>query len=296
MFRLACLCFLFPLFSFFIIINASSTNSTSSSTSTACRTYSCADGLEIRYPFWLSGGSLPDQYCGYLEFELLCYDGSPTISLPTGRYYRVANIDYANHSIHLVDVDTANRTCPRAIHSVPIGSLPLSHSPLNLNLSFHYNCTSHPSRASPIRCLTSGVNESFVFVAGNETGGLDWSKNCQESIVVTVMKDQITSTGLMNEFAGAMNKGFVLDWQTPNTNSCDECEDSGGTCGYNNVRKESVCFCKDGSVQSNSCLGMLDGSFSCNRTCCSFFLDLKTKTDICLQCCQSLLLFTLCLQ
>ncbi|XP_054794686.1 LEAF RUST 10 DISEASE-RESISTANCE LOCUS RECEPTOR-LIKE PROTEIN KINASE-like 2.1 isoform X2 [Prosopis cineraria] len=122
-----------------------------------------------------------------------------------------------------------------------------------------YNCadglkiSSHPSDASPITCLTSGVKQSFVFVTGNETEGFDWSNTCEESVVVTVMKDGITSEGLMNEYREAMNEGFILDWQT--AKSCDECEASDGICGYSNTRKESLCFCKDGSVQSNSCSG-----------------------------------------
>ncbi|XP_028800182.1 LEAF RUST 10 DISEASE-RESISTANCE LOCUS RECEPTOR-LIKE PROTEIN KINASE-like 2.3 [Neltuma alba] len=252
-------CFFLPLFSFFIH-NASASNSTSSST--VCRPYSCADGLQIRYPFWLSHGSPPDQYCGYQEFGLICSDGGyPIFSLPPGLYYRVAGIDYDNHIIHLIDLDTYNRTCPRALHNVPLGNLPLSHSPLNLNLGFHYNCSSYPYNASPIRCLTSGAKQSFVFVMGNEsTRDFDWSKTCEQSVVVTVMKDHVTSEGLMNEYKEAMNEGFFLNWQT--AKSCEECEASDGICGYSNTRKQSLCFCKDGSVQSNSCSGRRKGHLS----------------------------------
>lgn len=100
-----------------------------------------------------------------------------------------------------------------------------------------------------------------MFVTGNETKGFDWSENCGESVVVTVLKDEITSGGLMNEYAEAMDKGFVLDWHT--SEGCVECEDSesGGVCGYSNTGKEIVCFCKDGDVRSNSCSGMLVGLF-----------------------------------
>ncbi|KAI9088108.1 hypothetical protein K1719_030085 [Acacia pycnantha] len=241
--------FSLPLFFFFIHI-ASASNSISSSS--VCPTNSCADGLQIRYPFWLSQGSPPDQYCGYQVFGLICGDSYPIFSIH-GLYYFVEDIDYDNHTLHLVDNDTFNETCPRALHSVPLGSLPLSHSPLNLNLRFYYNCSSHPSGATPISCLTSGVNESFGFVEGNETGGFDWSKNCGESVMVTVMKDRVTSEGLMNEYKEALNEGFVLDWQTDQ--SCVECEASDGICGYSNTKKEVLCFCNDGSIQSNSCSG-----------------------------------------
>lgn len=246
-------CFFLPMFFSFIHIY-SATNSSSSFTT--CPTYSCDDGLKIRYPFWLSSqGSTSDyQYCGYQEFGLLCAHGHPILPI-IGKYYYVTNIDYDSHTLHLVDYDTLNQTCPRALHSVPLGSLPLSHSPLNFNLSFHYNCSSYPSDASPIGCLTSGLNESFVFVEGNETvRGFDWSRSCEISVTVTVMKEYITSDGLMNEYKEAMNKGFVLDWQT--SKSCVECEASGGLCGYSNTKKEVLCFCNDGNIQSNSCSGM----------------------------------------
>ncbi|XP_028800179.1 LEAF RUST 10 DISEASE-RESISTANCE LOCUS RECEPTOR-LIKE PROTEIN KINASE-like 2.1 [Neltuma alba] len=241
-----------------------------------CPPSSCADGLQIRYPFWLSDshGSPPNHYCGYEEFGLICshQGGYPIWSPPPGLRYRVAHVDYDNHTIHLIDVDTFNRTCPRALHKVPLGNLPLSHSPLNLNLSFHYNCNSHPSNASPIRCLTSGVKQSFVFVMGNESNeGFDWSKTCEESVVVPVMKDRVTSKGLMNEYKEAMNEGFLLNWQT--AQSCEECEASDGICGYIDTRKESLCFCKDGNVQSNSCSGLIAAGVGALLICIIFFFS-----------------------
>ncbi|KAF7819894.1 LEAF RUST 10 DISEASE-RESISTANCE LOCUS RECEPTOR-LIKE PROTEIN KINASE-like 2.1 [Senna tora] len=242
MLNLKFVCFLVPLFLFFL--NSSATNST------ICPTDNCLIGPQIRYPFWLSQGSSPPQLCGYQEFSFLCVSGYTIFSPPPGRYYYVKHINYNNQSIHLVDFDTANETCPRALHDFPFGTLPLSHSPLNMDITFYYNCSSYPSGVTPIRCLTSGLKESFVFVAGNETSGFDWSKNCEEKVSVAVLKDQITSGGLMEEFVGALNEGFVLDWQTPE--SCDECEASDGLCGYSDDTKGMLCFCKDGS---NSCSG-----------------------------------------
>lgn len=107
-----------------------------------------------------------------------------------------------------------------------------------------------------IQCLSSGANKSFVFVMGNETKGFDWSGNCEEKIVVTVLKDEITSDGdLISQFAGALDEGFVLEWQT--ASYCVECEESDGICGYSNTEKEMLCFCKDGSTKKSTCDGML---------------------------------------
>ncbi|RDX67838.1 LEAF RUST 10 DISEASE-RESISTANCE LOCUS RECEPTOR-LIKE PROTEIN KINASE-like 2.1, partial [Mucuna pruriens] len=252
MFKIQFVCVVPALFLFFTTTSGSHN---SSSSSTTCPTYRCRNGPNISYPFWLSQGSPPDQYCGYSEFGLVCDNhGYPIFAPPPGLYYYVKDIDYENHSLKLVDFDTANQTCPRALHKVPLGNLPLSHSPLNLNLSFYYNCSHHPSGVPSIKCLSSGVNESFVFLMGNETKGFDWLGNCEANVVVTVMKDEITSDGdLINEFAGAMNQGFVLEWQTPAT--CVDCQDRNGVCGYSNAMKELLCFCND----ANSCRGMLAG-------------------------------------
>ncbi|QHO43115.1 uncharacterized protein DS421_5g160070 [Arachis hypogaea] len=233
-------------------------NTTSSST--LCGTKSCPNGPNISYPFWLSHGSPPQEYCGYPEFGLICLDDGNTIfSPPPGLYYYVKHIDYDNHSIKLIDFDTTNQTCPRALHGFPIGNLPLSHSSLNLNLSFYYNCststTSHPSNVPDISCLRQGSKESFVFLKGNESKGFDWSERCEENVDVTVMKDEISSNGgeygLVSEFGRAMNEGFVLEWETEET--CKECEASEGYCGYSSTNKQILCFCKDGTVRTNNC-------------------------------------------
>ncbi|ESW32388.1 hypothetical protein PHAVU_002G318200 [Phaseolus vulgaris] len=242
--KFAFLCFFATLFLFF----TKTSGSHNTSSSPACLTQRCTYGPNISYPFWLTHA---DQLCGYHELGLFCYGGHNTFS-HIGLYYRVKDIDYENHRLHLVDLDTFNETCPKALHSVPLGNLPLTHSPMNLNLSFYYNCSNYPSGVPSIPCLTSGVNQSFVFVLGNETKGFDWSGNCQENIVVTVMKDKITSDGdLISQFAGAMDEGFVLEWHT--ASYCVQCEASDGVCGYSNTEKEVLCFCKDGSTKNSTC-------------------------------------------
>ncbi|KAK7398899.1 hypothetical protein VNO78_10073 [Psophocarpus tetragonolobus] len=262
MLKFAFLCALFLLFT---TRTTSGSHNISSSETTCPANKRCKNGPNISYPFWFSQGSPPDQYCGYPELGLICYDNGNTIfAPPPGLNYYVKDIDYASHSLKLVDFDTANKTCPRALHKFPFGNLPLSHSPLNLNLSFYYNCSQYPSGVPSIKCLSSGLNESFVFLMGNETKGFDWLRNCQENVVVTVMKDQITADGgLVNQFAGAMDEGFVLEWQT--TASCAQCEASNGVCGYSTTKKETVCFCNDGSTRSNKCQGEEGSSTGLSR-------------------------------
>ncbi|KAK7847939.1 leaf rust 10 disease-resistance locus receptor-like protein kinase-like 1.2 [Quercus suber] len=238
---------------FFFFVNSLGNNS-----SPLCQLHNCGD-VNIRYPFWVLNENASDQqqYCGYKGFGVMCLNGTAVLELAGGRYH-VKDINYDDYTLALVDIDVSNQTCPRARHSVSLETLPLKYSSMNLNLSFYFNCTSDPPIPVPsnsIQCLNIGSNRSYVFVENRETEVNDWSKNCEEKVVVTVRKTQINMTNLTGGFGRAMNDGFVLDWET--VKDCVTCESSEGYCGYNAAAEEYLCFCNDGSTNSNSCKGML---------------------------------------
>ncbi|KAM1026491.1 hypothetical protein ACFX2I_039354 [Malus domestica] len=246
---------------FFLIVKSYGISNTSSSSSSTniCGTYDCGNGLTFRYPFWHGEATTADQYCGYPGFGLTCSaDGEPILTLPTDSYY-VKQINYTDSTVHLVDIDVVGHTCPRARHNVTLGTLPLNYSHPDLNLSFYFNCTSYPPLVPPIGCLGYGKMQSYVFTVGNETEGFDWFENCEENVVVPVIKTtEITSgfDGLIGGFGGAMNEGFVLDWGM--AKDCGSCEANGGFCGYNNTAHNFLCFCKNGTRTNGVCKqGML---------------------------------------
>lgn len=248
---------------FFLIVKSYGISNTSSSSSSTniCGTYDCGNGLAFRYPFWHveDEATTADQYCGYPGFGLTCSaDGEPILTLPTDSYY-VKQINYNDSTVHLVDIDVVGHTCPRARHNVTLGTLPLNYSHPDLNLSFFFNCTSYPPLVPPIGCLGYGKMKSYVFTVGNETEGFDWFENCEENVVVPVIKTtEITSDfgGLIGGFGGAMNEGFVLDWGM--AKDCGSCEANGGLCGYNNTAHNFLCFCKDETRTNGVCKqGML---------------------------------------
>ncbi|KAL6182854.1 hypothetical protein ACLB2K_044266 [Fragaria x ananassa] len=193
-----------------------------------------------------------DQYCGYPGFGLKCSDsGEPILGLPNNDSYFVKHIYFTLSTITLVDIDIVDQTCPRATHSMSVGTLPFDYSPLDVNLSFYFNCTSFPDPilVPPITCWgIYSTKKSYVFKEGEEPDGFDWSKNCEENVVVTVKETEINRSIAINELSGAfgvaMNKGFVLNWTM--AKECVSCETNGGFCGYNNTAREVLCFCKDG--------------------------------------------------
>ncbi|KAM5571205.1 LEAF RUST 10 DISEASE-RESISTANCE LOCUS RECEPTOR-LIKE PROTEIN KINASE-like 1.2 [Rosa sericea] len=224
------------------------------SASTNCPEYNCGNGLKFHYPFWKIEDSTAHQYCGYPGFGLNCSEsGKPILSLPNNDSYYVRDINFILSTITLVDIDVVNQNCPRARHSMSVGTLPLDYSPLDVNLSFYFNCsTSFPDPAvPPITCLgLDGTNKSYVFTEGKEPHGFDWSENCEENVVVTV-KETEEIFRLSVAFGEVMNNGFVLNWIM--AKECGSCEANGGLCGYNNSTAPGfLCFCKDGSIITRS--------------------------------------------
>ncbi|KAI4350944.1 hypothetical protein L6164_005346 [Bauhinia variegata] len=219
-------------------------------------------GVLIRYPFWQQGNTTSaGKSCGYTGFGLAYSDDGrpPILTLSSDTYY-FKEINYTNNTLTLIDTDVANQTCPRASHNVTIGDLPLSYRKLVKNLTFYFNCTAYPSALSHIQCLNNSKGKrSYVFEEGDEASDFDWSMNCEDKVVVTVNENEINGASLSTGFGVAMNKGFVLNWET--ATPCAKCEISGGNCGFDRVNNvQTLCYCIDGSIITDgtkSCKGML---------------------------------------
>ncbi|KAL9324473.1 hypothetical protein ACSQ67_009330 [Phaseolus vulgaris] len=238
----------YSLFAVFIIVSCHA--QTYSTTSTACAPSKCGT-ISISYPFWKKSSTNVVEFCGYPEFGLECLDDHAIIRFPTDTY-RVAEINYDDHSITLLDIDILEQPCPRARHNVSLQNLPFSLSSLDLNLSFYFNCSSYPSSVEHIGCLQHGKNQSYVFVAGEEVkNGYGWVRECEEHVVVTVKEEEIDVSNLISDFGDAMKKGFVVDWRRGE--DCAVCEESGGYCLFDPSTKQSSCLCRDGRTVAKSC-------------------------------------------
>lgn len=124
---------------------------------------------------------------------------------------------------------------------------------MDVNISFYFNCTASPPSVSPISCLGTfgGSRSSYVIEEGEEIDGF---KGCEEKVVVTVKRTASVKGQLSNGgFEIAMNGGFELDWRT--AKECGACEATKGFCGFNQTVNKFLCFCGDGSIQSQMCTG-----------------------------------------
>ncbi|XP_048136847.1 LEAF RUST 10 DISEASE-RESISTANCE LOCUS RECEPTOR-LIKE PROTEIN KINASE-like 2.1 isoform X1 [Rhodamnia argentea] len=218
--------------------------------------------VQIRYPFWNVSDDAP-VHCGYLGLGIACPYGSrhPILSLQGDNYF-VTDINYDNETLTLVDVDIAiaGQECPRVSHNLTLGSLPLAYNSANAILTFLFNCTTPvariPADLVAVDCLRSGDNQSYVFVNKSleEVAAFDKELDCEDTEVAPVKRTNVTAGNVAEEFAGAMNEGFVLDWEK--AKDCGECEHSGGRCAVDE-EEQLLCYCDDESIH-------YDGSF-CKR-------------------------------
>ncbi|KAK3440512.1 hypothetical protein EUGRSUZ_B00789 [Eucalyptus grandis] len=222
---------------------------------TICESQSQCGNISIKYPF--STVSDAPVYCGYPQLRISCpdVDNPPTISLP-GDTYLVTEINYVEETLTLVDIDVADRICPRASHNLTINSLPLGYNSADVNLTFFFNCSTPPLAPNPARaidCLRSGDNQSYVFVnmSPDEAAAIREAWGCEEAVVAAVKRTEVTAANGGDELAGAMSEGFALDWAA--VRECGACEHSGGRCAFNQ-NEQLLCFCEDGSNHT-------DGSF-----------------------------------
>ncbi|KAD7117383.1 hypothetical protein E3N88_04651 [Mikania micrantha] len=252
--RLLLLLHLLPFFFFTAIPAAAQSNNQYGNN---CPSYTCGD-VNISYPFWKTGSETTNQFCGYQGFGINCTDRNiPLISFGNDSYY-VRRIDSNNNyrSIVLIDYDVSSVvpgppiSCPRVRHNITLGTLPLQFPTSMVNLSFHFNCTGHPSFAIEIPCLFRTERNAYVNVM-NDTTEEEWADySCADKVVTTVFPETDLIPNLVAIYGRLLGGGFEMQWEP--TDDCERCEDSGGRCGYLNTTSTSfMCFCPDGTIKNN---------------------------------------------
>nr|CAD1823505.1 unnamed protein product [Ananas comosus var. bracteatus] len=212
-----------------------------------CSSSSTCGGVEISYPFWRSDGppSFSAVHCGYPGFGIACEEDKqqPILQIGSGHSYKVTNIDYANRTINLTDMDVILATpdtigCPRSLHNFTFSSdvaSSLNYTGADANLTFFFNCPD-PAGLQPdfphnvIPCLGYEGNSTFVFRSDDVPYNFTfWSGTCEDVVVAPVLLDILATYN----FSEALNYGFQLAWMAGAPEGCGECESSGGRCGFN---------------------------------------------------------------
>ncbi|XP_077244653.1 LEAF RUST 10 DISEASE-RESISTANCE LOCUS RECEPTOR-LIKE PROTEIN KINASE-like 2.5 isoform X2 [Tasmannia lanceolata] len=248
--------------------------------------FTCGNNINISYPFWYNNGG--DQYCGYPNFGLSCYNQRTVLSLAYAEYY-VEDINYNEQTITLVDIDLRQSTCPRARNNVTLENTPLSlYSRVDLNFTLFFNCSSLPfSSAYSLSCLRSGTRQSYIALI---TGGLNWSGFCEESVVVPVIYTAWNDSVGFGNYSNLLEQGFQLKWSS--FTDCGACEASHGYCGYNTTL-DFFCICEDGTyprtcppgyrnstMKKKAILGVTIGVGSFLLVCLLFCLSSRWKFSL----------------
>ncbi|KAF5201557.1 LEAF RUST 10 DISEASE-RESISTANCE LOCUS RECEPTOR-LIKE PROTEIN KINASE-like 2.7 [Thalictrum thalictroides] len=248
--------YLSPAFYFFFIITIIGLSfCAEDSKYTACtRSFECGDMKNITYPFW--GNGRPE-YCGHPDFQLKCRkDNSVEIEIQS-QSYRVLHINKLQQTLALNPLNYYGGDCP------PFSNISLNMNTFSFNqnttqiLTLFYNCPTIPLLSTNFTCSinanTDGINYFWIANYLLPIPSPDFTK-CKVSIVVPILQrlvdnflryNFIKDHGPTSSLEQVLKNGFELVYFT-NVSVCNECESSGGRCGYDQVSSQPICFCRDG--------------------------------------------------
>ncbi|XP_039163792.1 LEAF RUST 10 DISEASE-RESISTANCE LOCUS RECEPTOR-LIKE PROTEIN KINASE-like 1.2 isoform X1 [Eucalyptus grandis] len=225
-----------------------------------CVPYPCGD-QEISYPF--KHNERPN-HCGFPGYELGCDGDNLTLSMESLKYW-VIHIDWSTHILEVARTDLWDDICPETHVNTTLNCSLFNYASTYPNSTLFYDCDSSPSLQPYywFPCPWSGDG----YFAPNATIENPLHEIC--NISVPVPFSHIEALGLppppkdsddratISEF---LKKGFEITW-IADTSQCENCNKSGGRCGYDWIRHQFNCFCPDGA-HSPTCNGKrVRGSF-----------------------------------
>ncbi|KAF7811289.1 LEAF RUST 10 DISEASE-RESISTANCE LOCUS RECEPTOR-LIKE PROTEIN KINASE-like 2.1 [Senna tora] len=218
---------------------------------TNCRNlFDCGGKIKnIGFPFW---GNARPEGCGYPELHLNCSGNSTFITIQDVKYMVLdANAD--QHVLRIARLDYMEDLCPTKFLNTSLDHKVFEYMPDQQyqNLTLLYGCPASPppnsSKFGQFRCPVNDDKNLIYPLSGDISG---YSLLCYTSVVVPVVSsillDNIVDLG---EVQGAMRDGFEVKWIVGG-GECDECEKSGGVCGYDGGSNQTTCYCQDQSSGS----------------------------------------------
>ncbi|KAF5479927.1 hypothetical protein F2P56_000709 [Juglans regia] len=211
--------------------------------------FDCASAKDIGYPFW--GSNRPD-YCGYPGFELDCSGDDPLINI-TFIKYRVLEIVKESRTLKVAREDYWKTTCPPTIVNTTINFSIFSYPSSLVNLTLYYEC----SLSSSLPNLPNQLDQMairFSCPINGSAGATNYYSNsivdllgaCKYNVKVPVVTPATPVSLTKEALIEAIDGGFMLEWHASN-NNCDECQRSGGLCGFNTSTNVLACHCANGT-------------------------------------------------
>ncbi|TVU22059.1 hypothetical protein EJB05_31735, partial [Eragrostis curvula] len=215
-------------------------------TTAPCAQASCG-GLNISYPFWLSGTHPPK--CGYQAFQVAC-DKQHRASLINSIWnYQIMHIFYKNSSFRVRNAQLLDGTCEIELNvnaSSDLGLAPFTISDRNQELFFLYGCHRQaeplPRSWAPVSCTNESTN-SFAWLAGRYRPDANLTAlpgNCTVSVMPVLGYEGATGA----DYRRLMKRGFLLGYPD---DGCEDCMESGGRCQIDDG-DDFECYCSDGVI------------------------------------------------
>jgi hypothetical protein len=227
------------------ITTAAALNAT---TAGPCAPASCG-GLNITYPFWLSGRHSPE--CGYRAFEVTCDKGEVALE-KTYWTYKILDIFYKNSSFTVANVNLSDGTCNNEMVvnvSNDLGPSPFVTSTQNQELFFFYNCSRQarqlPRAWAPVNCANDSAIKSFAWLGGRYRPDANLTQqpgNCTVSSVPVLGYAGAAGP----DYRRLVKGGFLLQYMPSMAEDCEHCTATGGRCRVNSTDDMFKCHCPDG--------------------------------------------------
>ncbi|GKC31628.1 protein kinase, catalytic domain-containing protein [Tanacetum coccineum] len=212
-----------------------------------CLPKQCGDGINIRFPFFIK--KLQDPICGRPSLELECNSNGSAVIQISGYEYSVKGVDYERKSVRLViNTRSPNITCPSPVTNFTTNWRFKINNSLTTNLVFLKNC----SRSQlPVNLTRYRIPSCDQLVMLGDDANLVFGKEVCTNVVVAPVELEDENTVVDGgNYIKVMDRGFTSTWTAVR---CDNCEISGGRCGFNVTTMQFVCFCSD-RPHSRSCI------------------------------------------
>lgn len=204
--------------------------------------------------------------------------------------FKVLEVSDSSHTLTVVRNDYSNNACPTRLMNNTIDSIHFNYGSDSQNLTLLYDCPS-PTYSLPyvlptqFNCSINGTEminyfiwESFLENADSSGSFSEPIGTCKTKVIVPILESEarsIQTNSTPENLMAALSSGFGLEWKADNS-LCDNCQHSGGHCGFDPTSLEFTCYCKKGSFPYTCGSGKCLASLVFRLRAFSFFCIIQT--------------------
>ncbi|KAF8010326.1 hypothetical protein BT93_J1065 [Corymbia citriodora subsp. variegata] len=224
-----------------------------------CAPFVCGD-QEISYPFRCKE---QPSYCGYPGYEIECDEHNQTLLSMGPLEYRVIHMKMSQRILEVARMDLSEDVCQGLHVNATLNSSLFDYASHYLNLTLFYDCDSSlpHQHYNLFPCPPSG----HVYIDLDADPESQLHKHCKFSVLGPVSPSEApglrrppvgtNDSAFISHVNEVLKESFEITW-TASTSMCENCNKSGGTCGYDSKKREFNCFCKDGAHSKTCKQGM----------------------------------------